>query len=257
MSAALELRDVSVRFGTFNAVDGVSLSVHAGEVVGLIGPNGAGKTVTFNVVTGLQPATRGRVLLNGVDVTNQPAHVRTHLGLARTFQVVQLFQGMSVLENLMVAAHKHTSAGVVTDALRLPGRRRSLAVARERARAVLAFLHLEHLADVEVGKLPVGQARIVELARALCLTPKVLLLDEPASGLDPQETADFVALLARVRSVLGCAMLLVEHDMGVVMPLCDHVVVMDFGRVLAAGTPLEVRDHPDVRAAYLGEEVVA
>jgi branched-chain amino acid transport system ATP-binding protein len=197
------------------------------------------------------------VLLNGVDVTKQAPHVRTHLGLARTFQVVQLFQGMSVVENLMVAAHRHTHAGVVTDALRLPGRRRALAVARERAHAVLAFLQLEHLADVEVSKLPVGQARLVELARALCLTPKVLLLDEPASGLDPQETAEFVALLARVRSVLGCAMLLVEHDMGVVMPLCDHVVVMDFGKVLAAGTPDEVRDHPDVRAAYLGEELVS
>ena len=254
---ALELRDVTVRFGTFNAVDGVSLSVNPGEVVGLIGPNGAGKTVTFNVVTGLQPSTRGHVLLNGADVTRQAPHVRTHLGLARTFQVVQLFQGMSVIENLMVAAHRHTQAGVVTDALRLPGRRRALAVARERAHAVLAFLHLEHLADVEVSKLPVGQARLVELARALCLTPKVLLLDEPASGLDPQETAEFVALLGRVRSVLGCAMLLVEHDMGVVMPLCDHVVVMDFGKVLASGTPAEVRDHPDVRAAYLGEELVS
>jgi branched-chain amino acid transport system ATP-binding protein len=255
VSAALELRDIGVRFGALDAVDGISLTVHAGEVVGLIGPNGAGKTVTFNVVTGLQPPTRGRVLLDGVDVTRAPAHVRTQMGLARTFQVVQLFQGMSVLENLMVAAHKHTRAGVVTDALRLPGRRRALAVARERARAVLAFLGLEHLADVDAGQLPVGQARLVELARALCLTPMVLLLDEPASGLDPQETADFVALLARVRSVLGCAMLLVEHDMGVVMPLCDHVVVMDFGRLLAAGTPAEVRDHPDVRAAYLGEEV--
>ncbi|MGZ6793657.1 MAG: ABC transporter ATP-binding protein, partial [Mycobacteriales bacterium] len=233
MSAALELRDVGVRFGSLDAVDGVSLSVHAGEVVGLIGPNGAGKTVTFNVVTGLQPATRGQVLLGGVDVTRQPAHVRTSLGLARTFQVVQLFSGMTVLENLMVAAHRHTSAGVVTDALRLPGRRRALRVAQERARAVLAFLQLEALADLEVTTLPVGQARLVELARALCLTPKVLLLDEPASGLDPAETADFVALLAHVRATLGCAMLLVEHDMGVVMPLCDHVVVMDFGKVLA------------------------
>jgi branched-chain amino acid transport system ATP-binding protein len=255
MSAALEVRGVGVRFGTFNAVDGVSLSVQPGEVVGLIGPNGAGKTVTFNVVTGLQPATRGEVLLGGVDVTRLPAHARTRLGLARTFQVVQLFSGMTVLENLMVAAHRHTSSGVVQDALRLPGRGRALAVARERASSVLAFLELEHIADVEVSSLPVGQARLVELARALCLTPKVLLLDEPASGLDPSETADFVALLARVRSVLGCAMLLVEHDMGVVMPLCDQVVVMDFGTVLASGTPAEVRDDARVKAAYLGEEV--
>jgi ABC-type branched-subunit amino acid transport system ATPase component len=255
MSAALELRNIGVRFGTFDAVDGVSLSVHAGEVVGLIGPNGAGKTVTFNVVTGLQPPTRGQVLLGGVDVTRTPAHTRTAMGLARTFQVVQLFAGMSVLENLMVAAHRFTSAGIVTDALRLPGRRRSLDGARERASAVLAFLGLSHLADVEVSSLPVGQARLVELARALCLKPKVLLLDEPASGLDPAETADFVALLAEVRASLGCAMLLVEHDMGVVMPLCDHLVVMNFGRVLAEGTPAEVRDDPAVQTAYLGAAV--
>jgi branched-chain amino acid transport system ATP-binding protein len=195
------------------------------------------------------------VLLHGMDVTGAPAHVRTAMGLARTFQVVQLFSGMTVIENLMVAAHRHTHAGVVVDALRLPGRRRALAAARERARAVLAFLELLHLADVEVTALPVGQARLVELARALCLTPKVLLLDEPASGLDPGETAAFVALLAHVRATLGCAMLLVEHDMGVVMPLCDHLVVMDFGKVLASGPPAEVRVDPAVRAAYLGEEV--
>jgi ABC-type branched-subunit amino acid transport system ATPase component len=255
MSATLELRDIGVRFGSFDAVDGVSLTVHAGEVVGLIGPNGAGKTVTFNVVTGLQPPTRGQVLLGGTDVTRTPAHTRTALGLARTFQVVQLFAGMSVLENLMVAAHRFTHAGVVTDALRLPGRRRSLDSARERASAVLAFLGLSHLADVEVSSLPVGQARLVELARALCLKPKVLLLDEPASGLDPAETTDFVALLAEVRATLGCAMLLVEHDMGVVMPLCDHLVVMNFGRVLAQGTPAEVRDDPEVKTAYLGAAV--
>ena len=250
--AALELRDIGVRFGSLDAVDGVSLTVHAGEVVGLIGPNGAGKTVTFNVVTGLQPATRGQVLLGGQDITGLPAHARTALGLAHTFQVVQLFAGMTVLENLMVAAHRWTSAGVVSDSLRLPSRRRALAQARERAGAVLAFLELSHLAEVEASSLPVGQARLVELARALCLKPKVLLLDEPASGLDPAETADFVALLAEVRSVLGCAMLLVEHDMGVVMPLCDHLVVMNFGTVLAAGSPQDVRGDPAVRDAYLG-----
>lgn len=257
MSAALELRDIGVRFGSFDAVDGVSLTVNAGEVVGLIGPNGAGKTVTFNVVTGLQPATRGQVLLNGSDVTRVPAHARTAMGLARTFQVVQLFAGMTVLENLMVAAHRHTHAGVIVDALRLPGRRRALESAEERSRAVLSFLELSQLADVEVTTLPVGQARLVELARALCLTPKVLLLDEPASGLDPAETSAFVALLAHVRATLGCAMLLVEHDMGVVMPLCDHVVVMDFGTVLASGPPLEIREDAKVRAAYLGEEVAS
>ncbi len=252
MAALLGLRDVGVRFGTFDAVDGVSLSVHAGEIVGLIGPNGAGKTVTFNVVSGLQKPTRGAVLLDGRDVTTLPAAARTRLGLARTFQVVQLFAGMTVLENVMVAGHRFTRSGIVSDALHLPSRGRALAQARERARAALEYVGLLDLADVDAGSLPVGQARLVELARALCLKPKVLLLDEPASGLDPGETADFVQLLGRIRATLGCAMLLVEHDMGVVMPLCDHVVVMNFGQVLEAGTPEEIRSHAGVLEAYLG-----
>ena len=252
MSAALELRDVGVRFGAVDAVAGVSLNVHAGEVVGLIGPNGAGKTVTFNIVTGLQRPTRGQVLLEGRDITRAPAHVRTGLGLGRTFQVVQLFAGMTVRENLAVAAHRHTRSGLVADALGMPSRRRALASARERADAVLQFLRLTHLAGADAARLPIGQARLVELARALCLQPQVLLLDEPASGLDPAETRELVETLARVRSVLGCAMLLVEHDMGVVMPLCDHVVVMASGAVVAAGPPAVVRADPSVQAAYLG-----
>ena len=252
MAAVLELRDVGVRFGAFDAVDGVSLSVHAGEIVGLIGPNGAGKTVTFNVVSGLQRPTRGRVLLDGRDVTAYPAAGRTRLGLARTFQVVQLFSGMTVLENVMVAAHRFTRSGVVSDALRLPSRGRALREAQERARAALEYVGLLDLADEDAGSLPVGQARLVELARALCLKPRVLLLDEPASGLDPAETAELVQLLGRIRATLGCAMLLVEHDMGVVMPLCDHVVVMNFGQVLEAGTPAAVREHAGVLEAYLG-----
>ncbi len=250
--AVLELRDIAVRFGTADAVAGVSLSVHAGEIVGLIGPNGAGKTVTFNVVTGLQKPTGGSVWLHGLDVTAAPPHERTARGLGRTFQVVQLFRGLSVLENLMVAAHRHTSGGVITDALRLPARKRALAEAAERARAVLDFLGLLPLAELPADSLPVGSARLVELGRALCLQPDVLLLDEPASGLDQRETHDFVELLARVRATLGTAMLLVEHDMGVVMPLCDHVVVMSFGRVLTAGRPHDVRTDPRVLEAYLG-----
>jgi len=248
----LEVRGVTVRFGGVTAVDGLSLDVHAGEIVGLIGPNGAGKTVTFNVITGLQRPGAGTVRLDGVDVTAMPPHARARLGLGRTFQIVQLYAGMTVLDNLAVAAHRFTTAGLVADALRLPSRGRSLAEAAERARAVLEFLDLSHLAAVDAGSLPVGHARLVELARALCLRPSVLLLDEPASGLDPAETDAFVRLLARIRGTIGCAMLLVEHDMSVVMPLCDHVYAMDFGRPLTDGTPDEVRAHPDVVAAYLG-----
>ena len=250
--ALLDLRDVVVRFGGVTAVDGLTLSVHGGEIVGLIGPNGAGKPVTFNVITGLQRPTAGRVLLHDEDVTPRPPHVRTAMGLGRTFQVVQLFRGMSVRENLMVAAHRHTRAGALSDALRLPTRRRALRQARERAEAVLRFMDLEDLADVPAEQLTIGQSRLVELARALTLRPAVLLLDEPASGLDPTETADVARLLARVRSVVGCGMLLVEHDMSVVMPLCDHIYAMNFGQLLAEGRPEHVRTHPDVVASYLG-----
>lgn len=250
--ALLELRDVVVRFGGITAVDGLDLKVHGGEIVGLIGPNGAGKTVTFNVITGLQRPTRGQVLLHEQDVTGRPPHVRTAMGLGRTFQVLQLFRGMSVRENVMVAAHHHTRAAALADALRLPARRRALAEARERGDAVLAFTGVEELAEVPVEQLSIGQARLVELARALALRPSVLLLDEPVSGLDPAETADFARLLARIRSVVGCGMLLVEHDMSVVMPLCDHIYAMNFGQRLADGDPTEVRNHPEVLASYLG-----
>ena len=250
--AVLELRDIVVRFGGITAVNGLSLKVNAGEIVGLIGPNGAGKTVSFNVITGLQKPDEGRLLHDGRDVTGAPPHVRTAMGLGRTFQIVQLFHGMSVRENLMVSAHRHTMSGAIADALRLPWRGRALAQAAERADAVLKYLGLAHLADVPVDSLPIGQARLIELARALCLRPKVLLLDEPASGLDPSETADFAALLARIRGTIGCAMLLVEHDMSVVMPLCDHIYAMNFGAPLADGTPGEIRAHPAVIESYLG-----
>jgi branched-chain amino acid transport system ATP-binding protein len=252
LMALLEVSDVHVRFGGVAAVDGVSLAVHAGEIVGLIGPNGAGKTVTFNVITGLQRPGAGSVHLGGHDVTGWAPHHRAALGLGRTFQVVQLFAGMTVVENLMVAAHRFTRSGVVADGLMLPRRRRALAEAGERARAVLDFLGLSDLAGRDVAGLPLGQARLVELARALCLRPRVLLLDEPASGLDVGETRRLVELLAHVRSTVGCAMLLVEHDMTVVMPLCDHVYAVDHGRPLADGAPAEVRTHPAVLDAYLG-----
>ncbi len=250
--SVLEVRDVGVSFGGVTAVDGVSFNVHAGEIVGLIGPNGAGKTVTFNVITGLQRPGRGKVHLAGHDVTTWGSHHRTALGLGRTFQVVQLFAGMTVRENLMVAAHRFTRSGSIADAARLPSRRRALDEAQERAETALRFLDLSELADLEVATLPIGKARLVELARALCLRPKVLLLDEPASGLDLVETRRLVELLGRIRGSVGCGMLLVEHDMSVVMPLCDYVYAIEFGRPIADGTPEEIRAHPRVLEAYLG-----
>ncbi len=252
MSAPLEMAGVSVRFGSFDAVRDVSFAVHAGEIVGLIGPNGAGKTVTFNVASGLQRPRRGRVLVDGVDVTGMPTHTRARLGLARTFQLPQIFAGMTVVENLAVAAHRFTSGGVLTDALVYPMRRAALREARERAEAVLRFLGLEELADLDVSSIPIGVTRLVELARALCLRPRVLLLDEPASGLDSHETRDLAELIAGIRSALGCSVLIVEHDMDVIMPLCDEVLVMSGGELIASGTPTEIRENPEVLNAYLG-----
>lgn len=248
----LVLDDVTVSFGGLTAVDGLSLEVHRAEVVGLIGPNGAGKTVTFNVATGLQPPDHGRVLLDDADITGVPTHDRARRGLGRTFQVVQLFDQLSVLDNVALAGHRFTFSGFLADGLGLPARRRAREEARERAHAALQFCDLTHLAGHPVDSLPVGQARLVELARALCLQPIVLLLDEPASGLDGAETEALVDLLARVREVTEAGILLVEHDLGVVERLCDHVLVMDFGRGIARGTPAQVQADPAVRASYLG-----
>lgn len=252
MSAALELQGISVRFGNFDAVRDVSFAVHAGEIVGLIGPNGAGKTVMFNVASGLQRPRAGRVLVDGIDVTGMPANARARLGLARTFQLAQLFAGMTVVENLAVAAHRFTGGGILTDALVYPRRQAALREARERAEAVLRFLGLEELADLDVSAIPIGITRLVELARALCLRPRVLLLDEPASGLDSRETRDLAELIAGIRAALGCSVLIVEHDMDVIMPLCDEVVVMSGGELIASGTPKQVRSNPEVLTAYLG-----
>ncbi len=248
----LRLDEVTVAFGGVTAVDGLTLDVHRAEVVGLIGPNGAGKTVTFNVATGLQAPDAGRVWLDDQDVTAASTHDRARRGLGRTFQVVQLFDQLSVLDNVALAGHRFTFSGFLADGLGLPRRRRALEEARERALAALQFCGLTHLADRAVDTLPVGQARLVELARALCLQPRVLLLDEPASGLDGGETAALVDLLARVRAVTEAGILLVEHDLDVVDRLCDHVVVMDVGRRIASGTPAQVQADPAVRASYLG-----
>lgn len=248
----LSLRDVHVRFGGITAVDGLSIDVHQAEIVGLIGPNGAGKTVTFNVATGLQEPDEGEVHLDGEDVTHLPTHLRARRGLGRTFQVVQLFDELSVRDNIALAGHRFTLSGFLSDGVRMPARQEALEEADERAWAALQFCGLTHLADEPVSTLPIGQARLVELARALCLQPRVLLLDEPASGLDSGETAELVALLARIRATTHAGILLVEHDLHVVDRLCDHVEVMNFGAGIASGTPAEVRRDPEVRASYLG-----
>jgi len=250
--ALLETRDLTVRFGGLTAVDSVGIGVAAGSVTGLIGPNGAGKTTLFNTITGLQRPACGTVLLDGEDITRAPAHQRARLGLGRTFQRLELFLSLSVRDNLRVA-------GDIRNAARhgrlLGGAGRNLAridVDREADR-LIELTGLGPIADRDVADIPTGQARVVEVARALVGRPRVLLLDEPASGQTEQETLAFGRLLRQLADD-GLAVCLVEHDLSLVMDVCSTIHVLDFGAVLASGTPEQIRNDRSVIEAYLGAE---
>src|SRR5438874_3915660 len=250
----LRVEEVSVSFGGLRALDDVSLRVPAGGIIGLIGPNGAGKTTLFNAVTGAVDPVRGAVWLFGQDVTRWAPHNRARLGVGRTIQRLELFGSLTVKENLVVAAESHAGrGGLLSGLLALPASIETRAAAEERATAVLAELGLDGHADAVAGELPTGLCRLVELGRALCTEPRLLLLDEPSSGLRAQESRELGAYLRGVRE-RGTSVLVVEHDMRFVLGLCDYVYVLDFGRLLAEGTPAEVRGNPAVRAAYLGDD---
>jgi branched-chain amino acid transport system ATP-binding protein len=236
----LDVDNVSVRFGGKVALDGVTLAVEPGRVTGLIGPNGAGKTTLFNIATGLLSATKGRVRLGGRDVTTAPPHRRATLGLARTFQRLELFTSLSVRDNVQVAGEIRNSWGV--------GSRINAAAEATR---VLSLVGLADVADREVSEIPTGQARLVELARALVIRPSVLLLDEPAAGQTERETIAF-GHLVRSLAADGLAVCLVEHDMSLVMNVCETIHVLDMGRLIASGSPDGVRTDPAVIDAYLG-----
>jgi branched-chain amino acid transport system ATP-binding protein len=240
--ALLEAHALNVRFGEHQAVRDVTLEVEAGTIVGLIGPNGAGKTTTFNALSGVQTCT-GRVLLDGTDVSNAPAHRRARLGMNRTFQRLEVFGSMTAFDNIRTAAEISARA-----------HRRSMRGAAAVAHGIVEQLDLGRIADRRADALPTGQARLVELGRALATAPKVVLLDEPASGLDEVETARLAEVLTTLADE-GMAVLLVEHDMDLVMQLCSTIYVLDFGSVIANGTPAEVRAHPSVQEAYLGSAV--
>ena len=251
----LRVEEVSVSFGGLRALDDVSLRVPAGGIIGLIGPNGAGKTTLFNAVTGAVDPVRGAVWLFGQDVTRWAPHNRARLGVGRTFQRLELFGSLTVKENLVVAAESHAGrGGLLSDLLALPASIETRAAAEERATAVLAELGLDGHADAVAGELPTGLSRLVELGRALCTEPRLLLLDEPSSGLRAQESRKLVDYLRDTRERRGTSALVVEHDMAFVLGLCDYVYVLDFGRLLAEGTPAEIRRDPAVQAAYLGED---
>lgn len=249
----LDLEDVRVRFGGIAALDGVSLSVAPGEVCGLIGANGAGKTTLFDVVSGLRLPDAGRITLAGRDISRWSSHRRARAGLRRTFQRVQVFGWLTVEENLLVAQEwRGGGGGAVADLVASPTRRSREAARRDRAAEVLERCGLGPVARRQAVGLPIGTARLVELARALVDEPRVLLLDEPASGLDGADAERFAAIVASVSAERGTSVLLVEHDVPFVLAHCHRIVVLDLGRVLAEGPPERIRSDTAVRDAYLG-----
>ena len=244
--------DLGVSFGGIRAVDGVSFEVEAGQVFTIIGPNGAGKTTIFNLISRIYDPTDGRLVFRDEDITRVPPHEIARRGIARTFQNIELFEHASVLQNLLLGRHAHARPRLLEEILFLPAVRARERAHREAAEKVIDFLELQAYRDSLVVNLPYGARKVVEMGRALCTEPALLLLDEPSSGLSVEETEDMAFWIQDIRSLLGISVLMVEHDMSLVGAVSDRVLALNYGRVLACGTSREVQEHPDVVKAYLG-----
>ena len=250
----LDVRNLGIDFGGLTAVDGFNITIGPTEISGLIGPNGAGKTTIFNLLTGVYQPTRGSVLINGIDTKGMPTHKVNRLGIARTFQNIRLFAEMTALENVKVGMHNEIKCSFLSSLFHLPGYHRAEKKANEKAMELLEFMGLSDVAHVKAGSLPYGVQRRLEIVRALASNPSIILLDEPAAGMNPSETTELMHQIRRIRDTFQIAIFLIEHDMNLVMNVCEAIAVVNYGRIIAKGTPEEIRENPAVIEAYLGRQ---
>ncbi|KAF3997912.1 ABC transporter ATP-binding protein [Glaciimonas immobilis] len=249
----LQLNNISKSFGGLQVLQGVNLTVPQGGIFGLIGPNGAGKTTVFNLVTGLLRATSGNIAFNDQDIGKVAPHKITERGIARTFQNIRVFKEMTLLENVVVGMHDHMNYGLASLLLNLPGYRKIESAARERALELLSWVRLDHKAHLLADSLSYGEQRKLEFARALATKPKLLLLDEPVAGMNPSEKTELMREILNIKE-RGYSIFMIEHDMRFVMGLCDRIAVLNFGRIIAEGTPGQIKNNQEVIEAYLGKE---
>ena len=250
----LDVRNLGIDFGGLTAVDGFNITIGPTEISGLIGPNGAGKTTIFNLLTSVYQPTRGSILINGIDTKGMTTAKVNKLGIARTFQNIRLFSEMTALDNVKVGMHNQIKCSFLASLLHLPSYHKAERLTNEKAMELLEFMGLGDIADQKAGSLPYGVQRRLEIVRALATNPSIILLDEPAAGMNPSETAELMHQIRRIRDTFQIAIFLIEHDMNLVMNVCEAIAVINYGRIIAKGTPEEIRENPAVIEAYLGRK---